>query len=134
MRIGSRLLALTLPLVMCSCAALRGRGPFFVPIDSTPRGATVSQGIYKLGTTPCRVHLTPRDTVVQVSLDGYAERTVDVGTVSNIGLIFMGFIFWGPIELVTAAMADAEKGVDTRPVHVSMSKEARPRWHRESPQ
>ena len=119
--------------VLQGCAAIAYRGPFVVPIDSQPRGAVVMQDGYNLGATPCRVVLNQRRPIVTLMLDGYANLEVDVGRPSNAAAIVTGCLLVTPlIELPLDAAADASHRLETRPILVTMSKENRPRWTRES--
>ena len=120
-------------MMLCSCAATLGRGPFVVPIDSDPRGATVTQGGYSLGVTPCKVTLNAQDSVVMLELDGFAPREVDVGKRNNTGLVILGFLLWGPIELIVDACAGTWHRINTDPIVVPMSVEPQVRWERPKP-
>jgi hypothetical protein len=123
-------IASILTLALCSCAASKAKGPFIVPIDSSPRGATVTQAGRGIGITPCSASVTNETSILVLELDGYAPREVDLGTVSNEG-VGMDVLLFGPIGLLVAA--DSWRRINDAPVFVELTTEPAARWERPKP-
>jgi hypothetical protein len=117
-------------LLLASCAATLGTGPFPVAIDSEPAGAVVTQGGHRLGVTPCTASVSNETSIVTLTLDGYAPREADLGTQSNAPLVVGGTLLFGPFEWIAASTGNAWSGIDMRPVLVELSQDPLPTWTR----
>ena len=73
---------LVVPL-LASCGAMMVRGPFLVPVDSEPSGATVVYDGKALGVTPCVVAMQRASSAIELRRDGCHPRIVEVGTEPN---------------------------------------------------
>jgi hypothetical protein len=75
-------LMLAAPL-LTGCGAMMVPGPFLVPVDSEPRGATVVYAGKTVGVTPCVVAMQRRPTQLELHHADCHPRIVDVGTEDN---------------------------------------------------
>src|SRR5262245_45845357 len=77
-----RVLLLVVPM-LAGCGALMVPGPFLVPVDSEPRGATVVYKGKAVGVTPCVVAMQRASSTFELRRDGSHARIAEVGTESN---------------------------------------------------
>lgn len=128
-----RLLVLMPLLLLCSCAATFGGGPFLVPVDSVPPNATVSYMGANIGRTPCVVPMKSDSHELLLKLDGYHPQKVWTGRTDNTGWVLLGILMWGPFELIAAAEAKAWSGIQTAPLRVPLVPSDQPAptraWH-----
>ena len=68
---------------LTSCGVMMVPGPFHVPVDSEPSGATVVYAGKKVGVTPCVVAMQRASSALELRRDGYHPRIVEVGTKAN---------------------------------------------------
>ena len=113
-------LALPLLPMLTSCAAMMGTGPVTIPVSSDPPGATVVYRGNDVGVTPCSFPMKHRDREFALRLDGYHRHDVDVGGKGNGGLVFVGFLLWGPLEILIDAAAGAFSRPNDGHVHVAL--------------
>lgn len=123
-----RRLATTCLLSLCSCATIVHGGPFFVPVDSHPQGALVSYRGVDLGRTPCEIRMDmKRGDVLELQLEGHHPREVEVGTRSNLPLVLVGMLLWGPFELIVDASTQSWSRIDDLPLLVQLAAIDQPR-------
>src|SRR5262245_49576334 len=75
-------LLLVAPL-LSGCGALMAPGPFLVPVDSEPRGATVVYEGKVVGVTPCVVAMQRHANQLELYREDCHPRIVEVGTEAN---------------------------------------------------
>lgn len=127
MRVTSLAAILALCL-LCSCGTILNGGPFMVPVDSYPPGATVHYKNSPVGTTPCQVAMYPTDTELRFTLPGWdtATANAELGTnwwgVCNGFLLIPGFLVGVAVDLATGGAWV----VDTGPVSVHLVKSYSP--------
>lgn len=118
---------------LTSCAAAFSSGPWQVGVDTYPAGAQVFYRGEPVGQTPCTVEVTSKSSRVSLRLDGYHMQEAELGTRSNGGAVAIGFLLFGPLELIVDAAADAWVRVIDDPITVRLSPAASPTppvWHR----
>ncbi|MFY9342017.1 MAG: PEGA domain-containing protein [Planctomycetota bacterium] len=101
---------LLLPL-LTSCGLMFQPGPWLVPVDSEPSGATVTYCDKKVGTTPCIVTMWRDSQEVVLARDGFHSMSVDVGTRFN-GAAFLNVIFPGVLGILVDAVGGGFYVVD----------------------
>ncbi len=99
-------------------------GPFLVPIESHPSGATVLHEGRYVGVTPCQARVTIASRTVELFPDGFHPQLVDVGTERNPwaagNALTLGFGTFIDMAL------GSDQVPDTAPVLVHLRKEDAP--------
>ena len=117
-------LVFALLLALTACATIVDSGPWAVPINSNPPGATVSNGGNELGVTPCTVWLRA-DPVLELRLDGYDVQSVSVPERFNPWVIG-NVVFGGLIGILIDAVSGAMFYVDDSPITVTLRPSQQP--------
>jgi len=101
---------------------------YAVPVASNPPGATVVYQGADVGVTPCTISMRKRCTEIALHLDGYHPHKVDVGfgSAANGGWFLLGFLLFGPFELIVDVVADGFTGVNESPVRIDLVPSANP--------
>ncbi|HZN40647.1 MAG TPA: PEGA domain-containing protein [Planctomycetota bacterium] len=73
---------LAVPL-LTGCGAMMAPGPFLVPVDSEPSGATVVYQGKAVGVTPCVVPMQRASRAFELRREGCHPRIAEVGTEAN---------------------------------------------------
>ena len=105
--------------MLASCGALMVPGPFLVPIDSDPSGATVVYAGKEVGVTPCVVAMQRGSSALELRRDGCHPRIVEVGTEAN-GWVAGNVATFGLGMIVDMALGGDVNLVDD-PVHVGLA-------------
>lgn len=124
-------LACLLLSLLCSCAATFGTLPRSTFIDSDPRGADIVYRGKVVGITPCNITPKHNYSALTLTKDGYHSRDVELGKDSNGGWVLLGFLLWGPLELLFDAGADAFSATSDEPVTIPLAtkdQKALPPW------
>jgi len=116
-------LMLAAPL-LTGCGAMMVPGPFLVPVDSEPRGATVVYAGKTVGVTPCVVAMQRRPTQLELHHADCHPRIVDVGTEDN-RWVAGNFATLGLGMLVDFALGTNVNPIDD-PVFVGLARIANP--------
>lgn len=123
-------LAFALPAaLLTSCGTIFNGGPFMVPVNSSPPGATVLYRNVPVGTTPCQVAMHPGDTELRVTMTGRNSASVEVPTslnwwsVANAVFLLPGIIIGDTVDFATGCW----QIVDTTPIHVMLVQSYTPR-------
>jgi hypothetical protein len=117
--------------LLASCGALMQPGPFLLPVESRPAGATVVYEGREVGVTPCTVPLKRGSSRIELRRDGYLAQPVDVGRVRN-PWVACNMLSFGLGMYVDHALG-AAWSPDSRPVGVVLAKgvgPTRPTWVR----
>ena len=119
-------------LLSASCGTLMNRGPFMVPIDTVPSGATVTYLDARVGITPCTVAMRASCSQVAVELSGFHSQLVHVGSNFN-GWVIGNLLLGGLPGLIVDAASGSFMEVDTAAVSVRLTPESDPKpavWER----
>jgi hypothetical protein len=100
-----RVVVILLLLLLTSCGTLLNGPPYMVPVDSSPRGATVHYRGSAVGTTPCQVAMDGN--CLELSVGGKSVE-VDysrnwVGTIGNAFLLIPGCFVGLAVDISTGA-------------------------------
>lgn len=117
--------------LLASCGALMQPGPFLLPVESRPSGATVVYEGREVGVTPCTVPMKRGASRIELRRDGYLAQPVDVGRVKN-PWVACNVLTFGLGMYVDHALGAAWRP-DTRHLEVVLAKgvgPTRPTWVR----
>jgi len=131
MRFLALLLLATLPLTSCA-TMMGGGGPWHVPVDSVPPGATVNYDGANVGVTPCTVVMSRRSSQMTLRREGFHDQVVEVRSGGN-PMILGNLLFGGIVGVMIDAGSGASGTMDTRPCWVELTPLADPRpgtWRR----
>lgn len=113
-------------LMFCSCGTILGGGPWMVPVNSSPAGATVHYDGAVVGKTPCQVAMHGHNDELRLTLEGHYATDIEVESGSNwwgvLNGVFLipGILIGGGIDLATGNY----RKISTDQVYVSLSKVA----------
>lgn len=110
-------LSVALVTMLASCGTIMNPGPFFVPVNTQPDGATVVYRGAQVGKTPCQIAMEPDDLQLQVRLPGFEPATVQVRHSTNLWM-FGNILFGGVIGLIIDVATFSTTVVDTDPVEI----------------